>query len=56
MDGVVVGAVVGITGLTIVNVAVVAFSYGRMTQKLKDLCQRVDKLEFKVNGKISRGG
>jgi len=37
----------------LVNVAVVAFSYGLTRQKLKDLCRRVEKIEKILNGKMT---
>ena len=44
----------GITGiivLVIVNIAVAAYSYGRLSQKVNDLCRRMDRLEAIVNGR-----
>lgn len=52
MDGNIVGALVGIGFLTVVNVAVVSYSYGKMSQKVLDLCNRVKRLEELVNGKL----
>lgn len=40
--------------LIVTNIGLVAFSYGKLTQKVKDLCRRVDKLERSVNSK--KGG
>ena len=51
MDGTVIGALVGIGFLTTINVAVVAFTYGKLTQKVKDLCERVRRVETVLNNK-----
>lgn len=45
MESSIIGALIGMAFLTVVNIAVVAFSYGKMTQKVDDLCRRVEKLE-----------
>ena len=50
----------GITGiivLVIVNIAVAAYSYGRLSQKVNDLCQRMDRVEKAANnpGKEEEG-
>lgn len=47
----IIGAVAGITFLTIVNIIVVAYSYGRTSQKVADLCRRVSRLESIINRK-----
>ena len=41
----VIGALIGIAGLTVLNLAAIAFSYGRMTQQVSNLCDRVKRLE-----------
>ena len=38
-------------GLMVVNIVVVAFGAGRVTQQVKDLCRRVKRLEYAINGK-----
>ena len=43
------GGTIGIMGLVAVNIAVVAYSYGRLSQKVSDLCRRVDSLEKAIN-------
>ena len=55
MPGEVFGAVIGVTSLALVNIAVIAYSYGRMCQKLDDLCRRVIKLEQTINGRERDG-
>jgi len=51
MEGTIIGSLFGVAFLTIINVAAVAFSYGRITQKVRDLCRRVLRLEAIANGK-----
>jgi len=49
------GAILGgvITGIIfiLINIIVVAYSYGRMTQAIKDLSGRVERLENVINSK-----
>lgn len=54
MDGAIVGAIAGMVFLTVVNVSVVAYTYGKLTQKVIDLCDRVRRLEENKN--TARGG
>lgn len=49
MDGAVVGALVGVGFLTVVNISAAAFFFGKLSQKLDDVCRRVSKLENKLN-------
>jgi len=35
----------------ILNFAGIAYSYGKSTQKLNDLCRRMDRVENLLNGK-----
>lgn len=51
MDGMVIGAFIGVGVFTIVNVIVVAFSYGKLTQKVNDLCGRMERVEKLINSK-----
>jgi len=37
-----------------VNVAVVAFSYGKLSQKVTDLCTRMTKIETRMNSRKKR--
>lgn len=37
----------------VVNVGVVAFSYGMLTQKVKDLCKRMGRVESILNSKAT---
>lgn len=47
------GNLIGFVSLGIlvcINIATVAYGYGRITQEVKNLCGRVDKLEKRVFG------
>ena len=44
-------AIIGVGGLVIINIVFAAYSYGRLTQTVKDLCRRVGRVENIVNGK-----
>ncbi len=37
-----------------VNVGVVAFSYGKLSQSVHDLCRRMTKVESIMNGKVTQ--
>lgn len=54
MDSAIIGALMGIGFLTIVNVIVVAYTYGKLSQKVADFCKRVDRMESKLNGTVGR--
>ena len=43
----IIGALIGIGGLTIVNVVTIAYLFGKLNQKVDDLRQRVTRLEKK---------
>ena len=45
------GGSIAIFSLLAVNVGAVAFSYGKLSQKVADLCRRIEKLEKILNGK-----
>jgi len=45
--------ILGIAGLVILNIIAVAFSYGMLTQKVKDLCRRMGRVEDILNGKVA---
>ena len=47
MDGISIGTV----GLVVINIAAVAYSYGKLSQKVSDLCRRIDRVEKTLNGK-----
>ncbi len=49
MDGMI-GAVFGMLGLTIINIAVISYQYGRLNQKVVDVAERVKRLEKVQNG------
>jgi hypothetical protein len=40
---------IGIALLVVINITAVAFSYGRIRQKVNDLCHRVDRVERIIN-------
>lgn len=50
MDGGIVAALIGLGALVIINIVAVAYSYGKLSQKVSDFCGRVDRLEKIVNG------
>jgi len=45
MSDAIIGAVIGVGFLTVVNVVTVAFLFGKLNQKVDDLCRRVSRLE-----------
>ncbi len=49
------GSTIGIFGLLLVNIAIVSFSYGKIFQKVSDLCRRMGRVEDIVNGKKREG-
>ncbi len=42
--------------LLVVNIAAVAFSYGSLTQKVRDICRRIERLERLINGHREKRG
>ncbi|MFC1910557.1 hypothetical protein ACFLXC_04655 [Chloroflexota bacterium] len=36
--------------LVIINIALAAYSYGKLGQKVNDACRRITRLEMRVNG------
>jgi hypothetical protein len=51
MDSGIIGALIGIAFLTLVNIAVIAYTYGKITQTVAELCRRVLRLERIYNNK-----
>ena len=43
------GGTIGVISLVVVNIAVAAYSYGRLSQKVSDLCRRVGRVEKIIN-------
>ena len=43
------GGLVGLAGLVVVNIAAVAFSYGALNQKVKDIDKRLGRVEEKLD-------
>ncbi len=44
----IVGALIGIGMLTLINLVAIAYSYGRMTEKVSRLCTRMERVERKL--------
>ena len=51
MNGEVLAAFIAIGFIGVVNLITVAFVFGRIKQKVDDLCKRVERLELIQNGK-----
>lgn len=45
------GLLVSIIVLVLINIAGVAYSYGKLSQKVEDLSRRVTEVERSVNGR-----
>ena len=39
----------GLGSLSVINIALVAYSYGKLKQKVDNLCERVSRLEHQEN-------
>jgi len=50
------GGTVGIIVLIVVNIALAAYSYGRLSQKVNDLCRRMDRVEKIINNSEKKEG
>ena len=50
------GGTVGVMSLLAVNIALVSYSYGKLNQKVTDLCGRMKKVEDILNSKHSNPG
>ena len=50
MEAQIVAALIGVGALVIINIIIAAYGYGRLNQKVCDLCRRVDQLEKIING------
>jgi len=44
--------IAGIGFLILINIAAVAFSYGKLSQQVSDACRRIGRLEAIANGRI----
>ena len=55
MDSTIIGAIIGVIVLVLINIAVVAYSYGKVCQKVSDLCRRVSRLEQLANNNCNEG-
>ena len=49
MDGAIATGFISIGVVLVLNLTVVAYSYGQHTQKLNDLCRRVGRIESLLN-------
>ena len=43
------GGTIGVIALLVVNIVAVAYSYGKLSQKVNDLCRRMDRVEKIIN-------
>ena len=43
------GGTIAVIILVVVNIAAVAVGYGRVSQKVSDLCQRMERVEKAIN-------
>jgi len=44
------GALIGIGFALVVQIGLFAYGYGKLNQKVSDLCGRISRLEDKLNG------
>ena len=51
MTGSIVGALIGVSVLVIINIVMVAFTYGKLTERVLDHERRIDRLEKILNSK-----
>lgn len=51
MQPAIIAALISVGVLIICNIVQVAYTYGKLSQKVSDFCQRVDRLEKIVNHK-----
>ena len=51
MNSGVIGALIGVAALVIVNIIMVAFTYGKLTERVVDHERRIARLEGIRNGK-----
>ena len=47
---------ISIAVLVIINIAIVAYGYGKLSQKVNDACRRIGRLELIANGRNPGGG
>ena len=41
----------GVATLVIINIALAAYSYGKLSQRVSDLSRRVNRIEVRMNGR-----
>ena len=51
MTGSIVGALIGVSVLVIINIVMVAFTYGKLTERVLDHERRIGRLEKIVDNK-----
>ena len=51
MDNAIVGALIGVAVLVIINIVMVAFTYGKLTERVIDHDRRIERLEGILNNK-----
>jgi len=50
MSGEIIGALIGIAGVVVLNIIMFAFGYGRLSERVKDYCARLERIETILNG------
>ena len=55
MDGAAIGGIIGCAFAVIVNVSFFAYGYGKLSQKVSDMCSRLTRIEKIMNGDIDEG-
>ncbi len=50
-----IAAIIGVAGLVIVNIIIVAFGYGKLTQKVDDHSRRLGRIEDLIINGCDRG-
>lgn len=55
MEAQIAAALIGVGVLVFINIVIAAYGYGRLNQKVCDLCRRMDRLEKAAND-ARRGG
>ena len=43
--------IIAVVILVVINITGVAYSYGMLSQKVKDLCRRLDRVEKAINNR-----
>lgn len=56
MNSGLIGGLCTLGGLIVVNIVIAAFSWGKLTQQVKELCRRVTRLERIINKEEASNG